>query len=133
MRVIVLILSVTAALTTGSRDASAQDAVPLISFHFASMRGSPTGGVTMRNVRAVVGAIQVEAEEAELSVADGRLRLVLKGGGIVTLPQRSRVEVVTGPYDRLQRDEGLTRSLQAILLRHPRLPRQPPEFILPLG
>ena len=97
------------------------------------MRGSPTGGVTMRNVRAVVGAIQVEGEEAELSVADGRLRLVLKGGGIVTLPQRSRVEVVTGPYDRLQRDEGLTRSLQAILLRQPRLPRQPPEFILPLG
>jgi hypothetical protein len=39
-------------------------------------------------VRAVVGAIQVEAEEAELSVADGRLRLVLKGGGTVTLPQQ---------------------------------------------
>ena len=133
MRVIVLILSVAAALATGNRDASAQDAVPLISFHFASMRGSPTGGVTMRNVRAVVGAIQVEAEEAELSVEDGRLRLVLKGGGMVTLPQRSRVEVVTGPYDRLQRDEGLTRSLQAILLRQSRLPRQPPEFILPLG
>jgi hypothetical protein len=88
-------------------------------FHFASMRGSPTGGVTMRNMRAVVGAIQVEAEEAELSVADGRLRLVLKGGGTVTLPQRSRVEVVTGPYDRLQRDEGLTGTLQAIRERSP--------------
>ena len=59
-----------------------------------------------------------------------RTRLVLKGGGTVTLPQRSQVEVVTGPYERMQRDEGLTRMLQSILLR---LPRQPPDFILPLG
>ena len=130
MRIIVMMLTVAAIVAAPGRDVLAQDPALVVSFHLTSIRGGEPGIATMRNVRAVVGSIQIETEEAELSMADGRLRLVLKGGGTVMLPQRSRVEVVTGPYERMQRDEGLTRMLQSILLR---LPRQPPDFILPLG
>ena len=121
MRAIVLTLMVAGVLAAASSDAVAQDAAqnqaPVVQFHFASMKPVRTGVVTLLNVRAFVDSAQIEADEAELSIADGRLRLVLKGGGVVTLSQRTQVEVVTGPYDRLQRDEGLTRMLHGILFR----------------
>ena len=122
MRGIVLTLIVAGVLAAASRDAVAQDQPTFVRFHFASLKPAGTGAVTLLNVRAFVDSAQIEAEEAELSMADGRLRLVLKGGGTVTWPQRTQVEVVTGPYDRLQRDEGLTRMLQSRLFRLPRTP-----------
>ena len=75
---------------------------------------------SLLNLRAFVGAAQIEAEEGELSMEEGRLRLVLKGGGTVTWPPQAQVEVVTGPYERLQRDEGLTRMQRPILVPLPR-------------
>jgi hypothetical protein len=120
MRGIVLTLMVAGALAAASREAVAQDQATVVQFHFASMKGARTGAVTLLNVRAFVGSAQIEAEEAVLSMAEGRLRLVLKGGGTVTLPPRAQVEVVTGPYERLQRDEGLTRMLRSILFLLPR-------------
>jgi hypothetical protein len=122
MRGIVLTLMVAGVLAAASGDAVAQDQVTVVKFHFATMKPSRTGVVTLVNVRAFVDSAQIEAEEAELSRVDGRLRLALKGGGTVTWPQRTQVEVVTGPYERLQRDEGLTRMLQSILFRLPRTP-----------
>lgn len=144
MRAIVLTLMVAGVLATASSDALAANAVApeavapeavapeavaqdvvtqnqatVVRFHFSSMKPVRTGVVTLLNVRAFVDSAQIEADEAELSMADGRLRLVLKGGGTVTLQQRAQVEVVTGPYDRLQRDEGLTTMLHRILFPLP--------------
>ena len=119
MRGTVLILAVVCVLAAASSEAVAQAPTQKVQFHFASMKGARTGVVTLVNVRAFVGSAQLEAEEAELSMADGRLRLALKGGGTVTLLERAEVEVVTGPYDRLQRDELLTIMLKSFLVPLP--------------
>ena len=87
MHRIVLTLMLTGVLGGMSADALAQEPTQVVSFHFASMRSARTGVAMMKNVRAVIGSVQVEAEEAQLSMSDGQLRLVLPGGGTVTLPQ----------------------------------------------
>jgi hypothetical protein len=54
----------------------------------------PGPAVTLRDVRVVVSGVVIEAEAADLSRADGGLRLALRGGGTITLPERGRIRLV---------------------------------------
>jgi hypothetical protein len=50
--------------------------------------------VTLRDVRVAVSGVVIEADAANLSRVDGRLRLALRGGGTLTLPHSGIIRLV---------------------------------------
>lgn len=96
MRRILVYLGLVLAASTGGGMKAQQPVISNVELSSRSSEGAVRGGgITLRDVRLVSGGVEMVADEARLGRADGRLRLVLAGGGTVTVSEGATVRLVS--------------------------------------